>query len=194
MTDMDRIEAQVSRADRVASGPPPFEDFYRAQLGRLVVLARGLGPPSMAEDVAQEAMLAAYRRWGTVAELERPDLWVSRVCVRIAVSSFRRRVVEVRAVARLSRRREPGLVTVETEEFWAAVRALPMRQGQAAALRFAYEFSIAEIAEVLACSEGAVKQHLSRARAALHDSLGIVDHSGAAPALPVTPVEGNEDS
>jgi RNA polymerase sigma factor (sigma-70 family) len=190
---MDRIEAGVSRADRVAFGPPPFEDFYRAQLGRLVVLARGLCPPSVAEDVAQESMLVAYRRWGTVCELERPDLWVSRVCVRLAVSSFRRRLVEVRAVARLSRRREPWPVTVETDEFWAAVRRLPQRQAQAVALRFVYDLPIAEIAEVLACSEGAVKQHLSRARAALHDSLGLDDHSGAGPVLPVTPVEGDED-
>jgi RNA polymerase sigma factor (sigma-70 family) len=184
---MDRIEA---RADRVAFGPPPFEDFYRAELGRLVALARGLCAPALAEDVAQEAMLVAYRQWGTVAELERPDLWVSRVCVRLAVSSFRRRVVELRAVARLAGRREPGLVTVETEEFWAAVRALPQRQAQAAALRFVYQLQVAEIAEVLGCSEGAVKQHLSRARTALHDSLHLDDHSGAA--LPVTPVEGDE--
>ena len=189
VTDMDRIEA---RADRVAFGPPPFEDFYRAQVGRLVVLARGLCSPSVAEDVAQESMLAAYRRWGTVSELERPDLWVSRVCVRLAVSSFRRRVVEVRAVARLAHRREPGLVTVETEEFWAAVRALPKRQAQAAALRFVYELPIVEIAEVLACSEGSVKQHLSRARAALHVSLDMEDHSGAASGLPVSPAEGDE--
>ena len=188
---MDRIEAGVSRADRVALGPPPFEDFYRAQLGRLVVLARGLCSPSVAEDVAQESMLVAYRRWGTVSELERPDLWVSRVCVRLAVSSFRRRVVELRAVARLARR-EPGVVTLESEEFWAAVRALPKRQAQAAALRFVYELPIAEIAEVLDCSEGAVKQHLSRARAALHASLGLEDHSGAEPVLPVTHVEGDE--
>src|SRR5215471_9770485 len=144
VTDMDRIGA---RADRVAFGPLPFEDFYRAELGRLVALARGLCAPSLAEDVAQEAMLVAYRRWGTVAELERPDLWVSRVCVRLAVSTFRRRVVELRAVARLARRREPGrepgLVTAETEEFWAAVRALPARQAQAAALRFVYQLPVA---------------------------------------------------
>jgi RNA polymerase sigma factor (sigma-70 family) len=192
---MDRIEAGVSRADRVAFEPLPFEDFYRAEVGRLVVLARGLCSPSMAEDVAQEAMLVAYRRWGTVAELDRPDLWVSRVCIRLAVSTFRRRLLEVRTVARLTRRREPGPVTpesVESEEFWAAIRALPKRQAQAAALRFVYELPIAEIADVLHCSEGSVKQHLSRARAALHDSLHLEDHSGAAPALPVTPAEGDK--
>jgi DNA-directed RNA polymerase specialized sigma24 family protein len=55
---MDRIEAGGPRADRGAYGSPSFEDFYRAQLGRLVVLARGVCSPSVAEDVAQESMWA----------------------------------------------------------------------------------------------------------------------------------------
>ena len=170
---MEHIGTDVSPVDTVSVGPPPFDDFYRTELPRLVALARGLCPPSLAEDVAQEAMLVAYRKWRTVADLDRPDLWVRRVCANLAVSSFRRRMVEVRALARLAGRREPEPLSEATEELWAAVRGLPRRQAQSAALRFVYDLPIADIAVVLGCSEGTVKQHLSRARAAIRHDLHL---------------------
>jgi RNA polymerase sigma factor (sigma-70 family) len=170
---MEHIGTDVSPVDRVSVGPPPFDDFYRTELPRLVALARGLCPPALAEDVAQEAMLVAYRKWRTVADLDRPDLWVRRVCANLAVSSFRRRMVEVRALARLAGRREPEPLSDDTEELWAAVRGLPRRQAHAAALRFVYDLPIADIAVVLGCAEGTVKQHLSRARAAIRHDLHL---------------------
>jgi RNA polymerase sigma-70 factor (ECF subfamily) len=144
-----------------------------------VALARGLCAPALAEDIAQEAMLVTYRKWRTVSRLERPDLWVRRVCANLAVSSFRRRMVELRAVTRIAGRREPTPLGDDSEQFWAAVRSLPRRQAQAAALRYAYELPIADIAEVLSCSEGTVKVHLSRARHALSRTLHVVDGEDA---------------
>jgi RNA polymerase sigma-70 factor (ECF subfamily) len=118
-------------------------------------------------------MLVAYRRWREVTELERPDLWVRRTCANLAVSQFRRRMVELRVTARLAGRRQPPVELSEAgEEFWAAVRALPHRQAQAAALRYVYDMPLAEIAATLGTSEGTVKQHLSRARQALAAALG----------------------
>jgi RNA polymerase sigma factor (sigma-70 family) len=170
---MEHIGTDVSPVDRVSVGPPPFDDFYRTELPRLVALARGLCPPSLAEDVAQEAMRVAYRRWRTVSDLDRPDLWVRRVCANLAVSSFRRRMVELRALVRLAGRRELEPLSDATEELWTAVRSLPRRQAQAAALRFVYDLPIADIAVVLGCTEGTVKQHLSRARAAIRHDLHL---------------------
>ena len=69
-----------------------FDAFYVVELPRLTALARGLGGAALAEDVAQEAMMVAYRRWAHVAELDRPDLWVRRTCAnlcRIAVPATR---------------------------------------------------------------------------------------------------------
>lgn len=171
---------EIPVTDRAELGQPlaaraqEFDDFYVSELPRLISLARGLCGTAIAEDVAQEAMLAAYRRWREVSRLERPDLWVRRTCANLAVSQFRRRMVEVRALARMgSRLHVPDPMPPDSEEFWAAVRRLPARQAQAAALRFVYEMPIADIAIALDCTPGTIKQHLSRARLALATHLGI---------------------
>ncbi len=47
-------------------------------------------------------------------------------CANLAVSQFRRRLVELRATARLAGRRQPPVELSQAgEEFWAAVRSLP---------------------------------------------------------------------
>jgi RNA polymerase sigma-70 factor (ECF subfamily) len=173
VSEISQPDVAVPRRAQPRDRVRGFEEFYAAELPRLMALARGLCPAHLAEDVAQEAMLVAYRRWREVAELERPDLWVRRTCANLAVSQFRRRMVEVRATARLAgRRQSPVELSDAGEEFWAAVRALPQRQAQAAALRYVYDMSVAEIAATLGTSNGTVKQHLSRARHALAYELG----------------------
>ncbi len=172
MSEWTRVEVAAPLRAAEAARRVAFDDFYVAELPRLVALARGLAPGHLAEDVAQEAMLVAYRRWRDVSELERPDLWVRRTCANLAVSQFRRRMVELRATAKLAGRRPPAELSPAGEEFWTAVRNLPQRQAQAAALRFVYDMPLAEIATTLGTSEGTVKQHLSRARRALAAALG----------------------
>ena len=173
MSEWTRAEVAAPQRAAAVVRRVAFDDFYAAELPRLVALARGLAPTHVAEDVAQEAMLVAYRRWRDVSELDRPDLWVRRTCANLAVSQFRRRMIELRATAKLASRRPPPVeLSEQGEEFWTAVRNLPHRQSQAAALRFVYDMPIAEIATTLGVSEGTVKQHLSRARQTLGTALG----------------------
>jgi RNA polymerase sigma factor (sigma-70 family) len=164
-------------ADVVGLGQVPlvrFEDFYRRELPGLILLARGLCGSSIAEDVAQEAMLVIYRRWGTVGDLQHPEAWVRRVCVNLAVSRIRRRSIELRALVRLGGRRT-GSECEEPlhEDFWRAVRELPSRQAQAVALRYVFDLTVVDIAETLECSAGTVKVHLSRARNSLAERLNV---------------------
>lgn len=59
----------------VRSDPEPpesFETFYTGELPRLLVLARALAGDLGAQDVAQESMLVAYRRWSEIACLTSP--------------------------------------------------------------------------------------------------------------------------
>lgn len=148
-------------------GPEDFSDFYRRELPGLVVLARALAGAAVAEDVAQEAMLVACRRWDHVQRLESPVGWLRGVCMHKAVSLARRRSVETRLLRRMSRApqrmEEPGV----NEVLWELVRTLPDRQAQAVALHYAVDLSVADVAIAMGCAEGTVKAHLARARAAL---------------------------
>src|SRR5262245_43560933 len=68
-----------------------FEQFYVAEYRSLTTLARVLSGSSLhAEDIAQEAMLAAYRKWDHVRGLDIPVAWVRRVCANLATSRIRR--------------------------------------------------------------------------------------------------------
>lgn len=150
-----------------------FDAFYRRELAGLVAFASALAGPAYAEDIAQDAMLTAYRHWRTVSRLDAPAAWVRRVCANRALSTLRRRAVEARALVRLGSRRPPAEpLLAEDETFWAEVRRLPRRQAQAVALHYIYDLGVAEIAATLECAQGTVKVHLSRGRAALSGRLG----------------------
>lgn len=174
----DAVVTTVRRDDPVPTIDLPtvesFDGFYLREFPRLVALAHALtGSRTHAEDIAQESMLACYRRWDEVRQLDLPAAWVRRVCSNLATSHVRRRIVEARAVLRLGSR--PVVVAeldVDDGEFWAAVRRLPRRQAQCIALSYVYGASVAEAAAVLGCAEGTVKAHLHRGRSRLAETFG----------------------
>ena len=156
-----------------------FETFYRREYRGLVALAYALvGSRPAAEDIAQEALTAAYRNWGRVAGLADPTAFVRRTAANMAASYFRRRLVEARSLMRLAGYRQPATeLEAADEEFWAAVRRLPRRQAQAVALRYVYDCPVREVADVMGVSEGAVKRHLYLGRAALAGHLNLADEA-----------------
>ena len=145
---------------------PDFESFYRSEYRSVVGLAYALsGSRIAAEDIAQDAFLAAHKQWEKVGFYEQPEAWVRRVVSNLAVSAFRTRVREAAAVARLKPREAylPRL-PVEDADFWKAVRGLPKRQSQVITLHYLEDRSVNEIAEILDCSPNTVKVHLHKGR------------------------------
>lgn len=159
------VPRPADESDQVLS----FEDFYRREHRQVLGLAFVLtGNLSAAEDVAQDAFTAAFRQWPTVSACDSPGAWIRRVTCNRAASVVRRRMVEAKALVRLAKRAPVSIELDEGDEaFWQAVRRLPPRQAQAVALYYFEDCSVREISAVLDCSEGTVKTHLSRARAAV---------------------------
>jgi RNA polymerase sigma-70 factor (sigma-E family) len=153
-----------------------FEAFYQREFSGVVGLAYALsGSRWAAEELAQEAFLAAHRKWNDVGGYDQPGAWVRRVVSNLATSLVRRRLAEARALVKLAARRPEGLPPLEAndEEFWRAVRSLPKRQAQVIALHYLQDLSVAEIAETLDIAEGTVKAHLHRGRLELARQLGL---------------------
>ncbi len=194
----DRLAVATAAVDEVASGPEhesvrdrgghrdddslSFGTFYEREMPRLVALAQALAGPSVADDLAQDAMIIAYRRWREISTYDDPRTWVRRVCANAAVSLLRRRAAEARALVRLSARTS-AVSQIDLDEpaarFWAHVRQLPRRQAQAIALRYIYDLEVADIAETMGCSVGTVKVHLSRARSTLASRLSMSEEDQA---------------
>ena len=152
-----------------------FELFYRQGLRAVIGLAYALsGSRSVAEDLAQDAFLAAHKNWDRVGRYDKPGAWVRRVVANMSVSRFRRKVREAKALARM--RSDEAILPAlpaEDEEFRKAVRALPKRQAQAIALHYLEDRSVVDIAEILECAEGTVKVHLFKGRRSLAKRLGL---------------------
>lgn len=158
---------------------PDFESFYRREYRMVVGLAYALsGSRIAAEDITQDAFLAAHKEWDRVAFYDKPEAWVRRVVANLSVSHIRTRVREAGALARLKPRSSylPRLPE-EDAHFWKAVRSLPRRQAQAIALHYLEDMSVADIAAVLDCAEGTVKVHLHKGRKQLARKLDEEDRS-----------------
>lgn len=179
------VDNQTDKRHPAASDPDvpvvgrgePFESFVHREGNRLAGLAFALsGSRSAADDLAQDALLAAYRNWDEVSRLDNPAAWVRRVVANQAVSLIRRRIAEAKTLARLDRPRrgtEWGELSADTEWIWREVRRLPRRQTQVIALRYYDQLSLSEIAEVLGCSKETVNTHLRRARVTLGRRLDL---------------------
>ncbi len=163
---------EVSTSSGRVRADVDFDRFFRAQLRPLIALAYGLtGSRLVAEDLAQEALMATFNKWEQVSQLDNPAAWVRRVVANRAVSNIRRRILETKVASTHLRNRdhEPviGSVSSDSEHVWAAIRSLPRRQAQVITLRTLDRSTVAEIAEVLKISEEAASTHLRRARQTL---------------------------
>ena len=151
-----------------------YREFYDRELPAMVALAAAVtGSHLLAEDIAQDALIKAYRRWDTVSTYDKPGAWLRRVTINQALSTRKRAAAEVRARLRLGAERMPDLspAPAHHDDVWAAVRTLPGKQRAAIALHYLEDRPVVEIADILGCAENTAKVHLHRGRAALADKL-----------------------
>jgi len=126
------------------------------------ILAVMFGDPALGEEAAQEAFYRAYRRWGRVKQMDRPDSWVLVVGLNHGrdLTSRRRREAELEQSS--ERPSEPEDSTGAAFLLAEVVR-LPKRQQQAIALRYMLDMSLEEVASAMSCALGTVKSTLHSA-------------------------------
>ena len=169
------MQAYAGQMSMVTRDPPEvpfvenFETFYRREFPAMVTLAYAVSGSRLgAEDLAQEALLRAYRNWDRISRYEKPGAWLRRVTINLATSAIRRRAVEARALIRFASR-DGSVPEPDPDDLpiWAALSRLPTKQRAAAYLFYLEDQSTAQIAASLGCSESTARVHLHRARQAL---------------------------
>ena len=161
--------------------PDGFEAFLDAHHAALLRTARALaGDAHTAEDLLQEVLLRASRRWGHIGELDRPIAYVRRMLVHETVS-WRRRLTRLVFTAEPPDRAGPDDHAERVTERDALDRRLdrlPARQRAVLVLRYYEGLGDDDIAATLGCSPGTVRAHASRALTTLR----VDDDSGEASA------------
>ena len=124
-----------------------------------------LGNAAAAEDITQDAFVQTLLHWSKVSRYERPDAWVRRVAIRLAVRHMkreqRRHLLEGAAEAAYD---GPAADVDPDTDLTAAIRDLPPRQRAVLVLFYFEDRPMKEIAQLLGMSESTGFVHLHRAR------------------------------
>ena len=158
---------------------PGFDEFAAARGDALLRVAYLLcGDAHLAEDLVQTVLARAYTKWGRVSAAGRVEAYVKKMIVNEHLS-WRRRLSSREVVLAAP---EPGSIgpndaVVARDEAWRLLATLPRRQRAVLVLRFYEDLSDAGIAEVLGCSESAVRAYASRALATLRLDAALTEES-----------------
>ncbi len=183
-----RAELAADVLERARAGEP---EACRALVERyqrpvFAVLSRILASghrQDMVEDLAQETFLRVFGALGRFdpSGPARLSTWILTIATRLALDVLRRRTVEVPAhedkiIAMPGRQRADQLAQRRSlgRAIERAVGQLKPEFRAVFVLRMYHELSYLEIAQILDCDLGTVKSRLSRAKAALRQSLEAV--------------------
>ncbi|MFK8022756.1 MAG: RNA polymerase sigma factor [Ilumatobacter sp.] len=163
-----------------------YDDFFRDAYPRLVAMGSAMGAPRhVAQELAQETMLRAYRRRDELTAYDSPMAWCRRVMGNLLIDHHRSSTAERVAVERMQSRSDtqpvPGVGATDPAHVAASdrwddlVASLTPQQRMAATLYYAEDLSVGAIAETMDIATGTVKSALSKARAKLRRHLGALD-------------------
>jgi RNA polymerase sigma-70 factor (ECF subfamily) len=138
------------------------------------VAYRMLGNPTEAEDVAQEAFVRAYTQLRTYKDTHRFSTWLLSIASHLAIDQIRRRrflalplenVPFLEWIADVGPGPEQSALQGEaSDEMQQILNKLPTKYRMVLVLRYWYDLSYEEIAQMLSLTPALVKARLHRAR------------------------------
>lgn len=160
------------------------EALFRAESVRLTALLTSiLGPArlALAEDVTQEALLAAMGSWSRDGVPENPSAWLLQVARRKALDAIRRDRTALRLEPEVvrafegrtsSERGTDALADDDLRMIFLCCHPAVSRDSRVAlTLKVAAGFGVGEIARAFLADESAVAQRIVRAKRALREAL-----------------------
>lgn len=169
-----------------------FVAYVEARTPALLRLAYLLtGEGHAAEDLVQEALTRAYRRWDQVQAADNPHAYVRRIVVTQHVGWRRRRAagelpVAPESVPESATGDVSGAV-VERDAAWQALAGLPPRQRAVLVLRYYEDLPDADIARTLGVAVGTVRSLASRAFTQLRSAPALSSYAAPLPVAVTSP-------
>lgn len=160
-----------------------LREFCRVEYARLVgVLALQVVDRTVAEELAQDAIVQLAKQWPKVRDMQRQRAWLHAVASNLANSWWRRRYAERRAMRRLEAFAvdATGPDPADAIAVRDAIAALPVRQRQALVLRYYSGMTSGEVADHMGCAPSTVRVLTHQAIGRLRE-VGQL-HAGSAPA------------
>jgi RNA polymerase sigma-70 factor (sigma-E family) len=157
-----------------------FREFAAAAMPRLRRLAHAsCRDPHRADDLVQTTLEKMYAVWPRVHGVDSPHAYARTVLVRILISEQRRHwwsrevsTEDAELHDLLAPDQGRGAAQSDTRlDIEAALSALPPRQRVAVVLRHLEDLSVAEVSQLMGCSEGTVKSTTSDGLRALRRAL-----------------------
>src|SRR5688572_13401160 len=160
----------------MAGSESAYEQIVRRhERAVLTLLVRMTGDAALAEDLAQDTFLKAFRNLATFDPARRLSSWLLRIAQNTAIDAMRRqrlRVVPIETAAADRQPLDPPAPPVpdplEREAVAAAIQSamtkLSPDQRAAVSLRYEEGLSFADIGQVLGMPEATARSHVHRAR------------------------------
>jgi RNA polymerase sigma factor (sigma-70 family) len=143
-----------------------FAEWVAPQLSAMANLAARMVGPADRDDVVQESLTRAWRRWETFDPSRgTPRSWLLAIVADRARRHNRRHFRPAFTPAPYQTQ-----IAGDTDVL-AVVARLSRRQRMAVELHYLLDLPVAEVAEVMGCSEGTVKSTLHDARTRLRQLL-----------------------
>jgi RNA polymerase sigma-70 factor (ECF subfamily) len=185
--DLDTVTEARLVSDALAGSQDAFERIVRRyQRPMIGLVARMVGDRAVAEELAQDAFVKAFRNLRGFDASRRLSSWLFRIAHNTALDWLRRARPAVVALddhpeegaRQLAAAAMPGADPVETQALGraieAAMQALRPAYRAAIALRYEEELSFEEIAHVLGIPEVTARTYVHRARKELAQALTAV--------------------
>ena len=149
-----------------------FMSVRSASLFRTAYLI--VGDHQLAQDLLQEALIRTYLAWPRLRDPGKAEAYTRRTIVTTAISWRRRRSFHERPTGRLPDTTVPDATEAVTTHasVVAQLRTLPPRQRAAIVLRYYEDLTEVQTADVMGCSVGTVKSHVSTGLGRLRDRMG----------------------
>src|SRR6185436_12235695 len=179
---MDQQVEEIGWVDQSLRGDrASFGQLMHRYAGAVYNLAyRMLGSAQDAEDASQEIFLRAYTRLASFDRTRRFSTWLLSIASNYCIDRLRRRrfawlTLDDVAFSMPSQEHGPERQALQHEQqdrVQAALRRLPDNYRLVTILRYWYDMSYDEIAQVTGLTESALKTRLHRARHMLAEALG----------------------